>query len=138
VKPVQATSSNSFALRLRDGSRLVGVPSETKNLSFQSAFGRVEIPLSLIKSVAFGPEPAGTAVGFHNGDRLTGAVVDEKLRFQTAYGMVDVPMNTVIGLAAADATPKTTPPKSSTPETGPSKDAPPQVAGPESPPSARQ
>jgi hypothetical protein len=132
VKHEQA-SCTSFALRLRDGSRLIGVPSETKNLSFQSAFGRIEIPLALVKSVAFGPDPAGTAVGFHNGDRLTGAVVHERLRFQTAQGMVDVPMSTVIGFAVADETPKAKPPKSATPATGLPRNSPPRVAAPEAP-----
>jgi hypothetical protein len=135
VKTERAASSTSFALRLRDGSRLVGVPSESKNLSFQATFGRIEIPLSLVKSIAFGPDPAAAAVGFHNGDRLTGAVVDERMRFQTAYGTVDVPMSTVVGLAAADATPTTTAPKASTPAPAPAKDlpAPRQVAAPAAP-----
>ncbi|MEX0642733.1 MAG: hypothetical protein WD468_08540 [Pirellulales bacterium] len=120
AQPVKATTASKtdppavagpFALRLRDGSRLVGTPSETKTLPFHAAFGRIEIPLSLIKSVAFGPDPASTAVGLHNGDRLTGAVGVERLRFQTAYGTVEVPLATVIGLTSRDAVPKTAPPK---------------------------
>jgi hypothetical protein len=95
-----ATASPVFALNLRDGARLVGTPSESKGIVFDVPFGRVEIPLTMIRSVQFSADAKITRIQFHNGDRLTGAVRAETLKFRTPYGQMVVPMSAVEGLAA--------------------------------------
>jgi hypothetical protein len=107
VPPATATNAVAvrFALDLKDGARLIGAPSEARTLPFDAAFGRIEIPLALVRAVEFAADQRSVKVRFANGDVLTGAMRLETLRFSTPYGPLAVPTANMIALTAGDTFP---------------------------------
>ena len=77
-------------LNLSDGSRLLGAPS-FKEVSVQSSFGAMQIPLQKIRSVTFSADHKSIELALGNGDRLTGSSSAESFKIKTLFGAVSIP-----------------------------------------------
>ena len=77
-------------LNLSDGSRLLGAPS-FKEVSVQSSFGTMQIPLQKIRSVTFSADHKSIELALGNGDRLTGSSSAESFKIKTLFGAVSIP-----------------------------------------------
>ncbi len=98
--------SSKFALLLKDGTRLIGVPGNSDVVVLEVAFGRVEIPLRLLATVKFSTNRQPAQLRFKNGDTLTGRVVLDKLKFETSYGVMTIPIDELVVMSAGGKFPK--------------------------------
>ena len=89
-----------FILEMHDGTLLTGVFGETKAVPFEAVFGKIEIPMTSIRTLDFAVVVNGTKthrVHFINGDMLTGSVGRiAPMKFQTSYGVLTVPLDQVL------------------------------------------
>ena len=80
-----------LTLELRDGSRVIGVPSVT-NLQVRSSFGAIGIDLIRLQALQF-VEGKGTAEFLlQNGDKVSGVLNLETLEMKTSFGPVKIPV----------------------------------------------
>lgn len=96
-----------FILEMHDGTLLTGVFGETKAVPFEAVFGRIEIPMTSIRTLDFAVVINGAKthrVHFINGDMLTGSVGRvAPMKFQTSYGVLTVPLDQVLKVRSGPA-----------------------------------
>ena len=81
-----------FVMELRDGSVLVGTPSNPDELALKATFGNVHIPFGQIESVQLQCDLEAATVRLRNGDRLRGFLEFDKVRLKTLLGPLTVPL----------------------------------------------
>ena len=86
VNPVQ------FSMQLRDGSTLIGTPSNAKTLPLVAAFGKLQIPFVQICSIQVENDLETVRVRLRNGDRITGHFESDRVELKTLLGLVMVPL----------------------------------------------
>jgi len=92
----------SFTVRLRDGTRMIGVLHDTDSLPVEVLFGVIEIPLAQIRAIVLSEKTQQAKILFKNGDVLTGRPRLARFRLTTSYGRIEVPLDEVVRLAAGD------------------------------------
>ncbi len=80
-------SVTRMTVELRDGSRLVGVPS-VKKLPLVLDFASVSVPLAELRQCEFNRKDGRVVLGFQNGDQLTGRLEVGDLKLETSFGKV--------------------------------------------------
>lgn len=82
------------ALRLRDGSRLIGVPTEPVLTVQAPGVGTVAVPWERIRRLQFETNQNVT-VQFLNHDKLAGRAADRRVTVQTLFGVRSVPVELI-------------------------------------------
>ena len=96
-----------FGLELKNGSRIVGVPSKTWSAMLKTRFGKVTIPRDRISKIE---TTAGEVrVYLKNGDRVSGALLSGTMEFVTRFGRLSVPLNELIRLSTRGSVVRTVP-----------------------------
>lgn len=80
-----------LAVELSDGSKVVGVPSRAA-LTLETALGKLDIPVELLRRVQAQPNGETVVAIFANRDQLTGSLSGEPLVLDTLLGKVTVPL----------------------------------------------
>jgi len=94
--PSEATNlSLQLAVKLTDGSRLIGTTALTTFPLRSEALGTMTIPLDKVRSLQFSPDPESVIVSLANGDKLQGSLGTVSLKLQTLLGEVTVPLKHV-------------------------------------------
>jgi hypothetical protein len=106
---VTAVEELKFTLNLRDGSHLVCSMVADAKFPVQTDFGKVELPLKLIKMVQFNDDKETTSVLLHNGDRLSGGLELRELAVQTSFGAFSIPTAVVVRCESSSAPPQVDP-----------------------------
>lgn len=89
-----AEQSPRLAVDLTDGSRIIGVPSES-SLRLKTEYAEMDIGLKHILSITVKAGNNIAVTALRNGDRLTGALELDELRMTTAIGEVLIPFQHV-------------------------------------------
>ena len=94
ISLAEAVTPLRLTLELRDGSRVIGVPSVT-NLQVRSSFGAIGLDLTRLQTLQF-VEGKGTAEFLlQNGDKVSGVLNLETLEMKTSFGPVKIPVAVV-------------------------------------------
>ena len=95
-KPVEGAVPGQFAIKIRDGSNLLGAPLR-KTISLTTvAAGNVEVRWSLVEQLSMSDDRESVVVLFRNQDRLTGILNDATIEFATLIGKVKIPAAAVV------------------------------------------
>jgi len=80
-----------LTVSLTDGSRVIGT-SDTKTLVLHSdALGKLEIPVSRIRTLKFDRDHQAVTLTLMTGDTLKGTLTPEQIAMRTAFGPVSLP-----------------------------------------------
>jgi hypothetical protein len=142
LEPVATASAvpGQFVLVMHDGTSLTGFFGETKAVPFDSIFGKVEIPMTSIRTLDFAVTINGAKthrVHFVNGDMLTGNVGKlDPMKFQTRYGMIQVEVTDMLRFSSPTTVVATVAPEANQigNATAPAVSAPVPVPIPDEPP----
>ncbi len=74
-----------LTLKLRDGSRVIGIPS-TQTLSVKTPYADIDVSLTLILQIEFSGDHESVSIWFQNGDRLEGTMELSDIEIQTLFG----------------------------------------------------
>ena len=74
-----------LTLKLRDGSRVIGIPS-TQTLSVKTPYADIDVSLTLILQIEFSGDHESVRIRFQNGDRLEGTMELSDIEIQTLFG----------------------------------------------------
>lgn len=92
-KTAQAGSSADAELQLvvelRDGSRIVGMPS-IASVPLQTSFAKIDLPLKLVDTIEFAEDRERVKVNCANGDVLQGVLNLTSFNLTTSFGKVSV------------------------------------------------
>jgi len=87
-----------LVLDLRDGSRIVGVPS-IDSLKVQTSFAKFDLELKLIASIKFNEDREGARINLTNGDTVQATLHQEIVQLQTCFGKIAIPFSEVVRLS---------------------------------------
>jgi hypothetical protein len=78
-----------LALDLVDGSHIIGIPSST-SVPVHTPYGKMDIPLNLIRRIKIGDDHETVSVYPINGDKITGVWGLKRIRLKTILGEIAV------------------------------------------------
>ena len=81
-----------LAVKLTDGTRLIGTTALTTFPLQSEALGAMAIPLAKVRSLKINPDHESVVVSLANGDKLQGSLGTVSLKLQTLLGAVIVPL----------------------------------------------
>lgn len=81
-------------VELADGSRVIGVPG-VKSVPFDTAYGKIDIPLEQIASMEMTADHETAALDLRNNDRLKGVLKLSLISLETVFGGVRIGMEHV-------------------------------------------
>ena len=90
-----ADSTNQTPAQLRlefdlvDGSRSIGIP-DIASVPVQTAFGKIDIPLGNIITIAIGEDHETASFDLRNGDQLEGVLALELIMLEMVFGRVSI------------------------------------------------
>jgi hypothetical protein len=87
-------AANGLTVFLKDGSRIVGT-SPKEILPFRAGFGRIEIPMALVASLAMNSDGETAVVQFRNDDRLTGIPMLDVVSVDAVFGSFKIPLTAI-------------------------------------------
>ncbi len=83
------------ALKLKDGSRILGQVNPSPLIVESESVGTVRIPLANVRSVQFAEDRPAASVVLQNGDRIIGQIKHPNIQVTTAFGDVTIPLKVV-------------------------------------------
>ena len=99
VQGRQAEAPLTFAIDLRDGSRIVGTPLVT-GLVIESSFGPIAFRLEQVASILIPDSVKGARVMFRNGDILQGSLQADSIPVQFAPGKMNLPVTAILRISS--------------------------------------
>ncbi len=95
----QADAPLTFAIDLRDGSRIVGTPLVT-GLVIETSFGPIAFRLEQVASILIPDSVKGARVMFRNGDILQGSLQADSIPVQFAPGKMNLPVTAILRISS--------------------------------------
>lgn len=95
----ESRDASRLTVDLKDGSRLVGTPTQSPLKIASESFGEVEVPISLVRSIELASDGTRLTLTTSNGERLRGAPRTTALELDTLLGEVSLPFEQVTRVA---------------------------------------
>jgi len=78
-----------LAITLVDGSHIIGVP-RIESIPVQTSYAKMDIPLTLVRSIKIGDDHEGASFELQNGDMIKGILSLKPLELETVFGSITV------------------------------------------------
>jgi len=88
-------------LELSDGSRIVGTPA-TDRIKIVTQYSRMEIPLSLLRTIELSGTDHATHLSLRNGDLISGQLDASEISVKAMFGQVTIPINELQRIRVTD------------------------------------
>lgn len=102
-KTVEQDRELKFTLSLRDGSHLVCTVPQATVIPLQTDFGKIEIPLRLVRAIQFNEDQKTSKTMLHNGDQLSGNLDLHGVKVNTSFGSISIPTAVLVRYEASAA-----------------------------------
>ena len=95
----QSRDARRLTVDLRDGSRLVGTPTQRSLKIASESFGEVDVPISVVSSIELSSNGNSMTLITSNGEKLRGAPKAMALKLDTPLGQFSLPLKQVTRVA---------------------------------------